>query len=68
MDSFGAVSRGLAILLWLVDGLLWAILVLSAVGSWIFLRGGFWVLVLLTALVLPIPAAALWRAANHHIT
>jgi hypothetical protein len=30
------------------------------------LRGGLWIFILLTALLLPIPAAHLWRASNHN--
>lgn len=61
-----AASRGLAVLLWVADGLLWALLAISCTSDLIFLRGALWIFILLTALLLPIPAAHFWRASNHN--
>jgi len=60
----GAAFRGLAVFVWLVDGLLWTALLMSSMKVGMFLRGGSWLLMLLAALILPIPASALWRAAK----
>ena len=67
MAFLGAVS-GLAILLWIVDGLLWVTLLVSTLNIGIHLRGGVWLLILFIALILPMPAAALWKSANKHKT
>jgi hypothetical protein len=65
MALLGAAScRGLAVLLWLIDGLLWAALVMSSMNIGFFLRGGVWLLTLIPALMLPIPATVLWRLAK----
>ena len=60
----GAAFQGLAVILWLVDGWLWITLHMSSMNVGMFLRGGVWLLMLLAALVLTIPASALWRAAK----
>jgi hypothetical protein len=64
MASSQRARRWLAILLWFVDGLLWGILLLSSMGKWTFLRGGIWLMVLLTASLLPILAVALRKTTN----
>jgi hypothetical protein len=62
----GVAFQGLAVFLWLLDALLWVALLMSTMHVGMFLRGGMWLLVLLVAFILPIPASALWKAAKKH--
>jgi hypothetical protein len=65
MAFLGAAS-GLAILLWIVDGLLWVTLFIGTLDIGIHLRGGVWLLILFIAPILPVPATTLWKSAKKH--
>jgi hypothetical protein len=66
--AFHGAASGLAILLWIVDGLLWVMLFAGPLSIGIHVRGGLWLLILFTALILPLPAAALWKSAKKEKT
>jgi len=66
--AFHGAASGLAILLWIVDRLLWVTLFVGTLDIGIHVRGEAWLLILLIALILPLPASALWQLGKKHKT